>query len=156
MSNTRSEIVVDNIIELRKLDRAECLRLLAEQNIGRVVCTDAAMPAALPVNYRLVGGEVIFRVGRDGQLAAATRNNVVGFEVDEIDARTHTGWSVLGIGEAYEILDRKRLSGLASTVPEPWPTYRSTSTIAVPLRVISGRRLAMASWVSNALCGEAI
>jgi len=41
---------------------------------------------------------------------AATRHRVVGFEADEIDYRANTGWSVLGIGEAYEVTQRVKLN----------------------------------------------
>lgn len=147
---------MDDIVELRTLERAECLDLLARRNIGRVVFTDAAMPAAFPVNYRLVDTEVIFRVAPGGRLARATKDKVIAFEVDDIDARTHTGWSVLGVGEAYEIVDQERLRRLASEVPRPWLTRPSARMMALPLRVLSGRRLALAEWVSDALCGEAM
>ena len=41
--------------ELTELDRADCLLLLASGTVGRVVFTDAAMPAAHPVTDRLDG-----------------------------------------------------------------------------------------------------
>ncbi|WP_212612878.1 pyridoxamine 5'-phosphate oxidase family protein [Pseudonocardia hierapolitana] len=97
-----------------ELDEAECLRLLATGMIGRVVFTDSALPAAQPVTYLLDGEEVLFRTGGGGKLAAATRGAVVAFQVDEIDPSTRTGWTVLGIGEAYEVLVPHRLAELAS------------------------------------------
>src|SRR5215213_11640787 len=98
--------------ELVELTRTECLRLLAGGVIGRIICTDGALPTAQPVNYLLDGEEIIFRTANGSKLAAATRHAVVGFQVDEIDPRTRTGWSVLGVGEANEIVHPDRLAEL--------------------------------------------
>ncbi|GAA0919093.1 pyridoxamine 5'-phosphate oxidase family protein [Pseudonocardia zijingensis] len=129
------------IVELVELDGAECLRLLAKSEIGRVVYTDAALPAAQPVTYLLDGEEVVFRTGGGSKLAAATRGAVVAFQVDEIDPITRTGWAVLGVGEAYEVLVPTRLAELATRMPQPWAPNRTAHTIAVPLQRLTGRRL---------------
>ena len=73
-----------------------------------------------PVAYHLDDEEVVFRTKNGSKLAAATRHAVVGFEVDDFDLQAHTGWSVLGVGEAYEIVDPSRLAALADTHPDPW------------------------------------
>lgn len=122
------------------LDRVVCLGLLRQGLIGRVIFTAGAMPAAHPVNYALVGEEIIFRTG-GGHLAAATDNEVVGFEVDDIDAVTRTGWSVLVIGKAYRVTEPDRLSEIASSVPPPWAPGRTEHTIAIPTWRLTGRRV---------------
>jgi uncharacterized protein len=129
------------IVELVELDEAQCLRLLAGSKIGRVVFTDAALPAAQPVTYFLDGEEVVFRTGGGSKLAAATRGAVVAFQVDEFDSSTRTGWTVLGVGEAYEVLVPRRLAELAERMPEPWAPNRTAHPIAVPLQRLTGRRL---------------
>jgi hypothetical protein len=129
------------IVELVELDGAECLRLLTNSEIGRVVYTDAALPAAQPDTYLLAVEEVVFRTGGGGKLAAATRGAVVAFQVDEIDPSSRTGWAVLGVGEAYEVLVPDRLADLATRMPLPWAPGRTAHTIAVPLQRLTGRRL---------------
>jgi hypothetical protein len=58
---------------------------------------------------------------------------VVGFHVDDIDPITHVGWSVLGVGQAYEVTDTDRRS---------LPAAGSTShTVAVPLQELTGQRV---------------
>jgi nitroimidazol reductase NimA-like FMN-containing flavoprotein (pyridoxamine 5'-phosphate oxidase superfamily) len=131
------------IVELVELGRAECLRLLAGREIGRVVFTDAALPAAQPVTYLLDEEEIVFRTGGGGKLAAATRNAVVAFQVDRIDPRTRTGWTVLGVGQAYEVVVPDRLAELADRMAAPWASGRAGHTIAIPLQRLSGRRLAV-------------
>jgi nitroimidazol reductase NimA-like FMN-containing flavoprotein (pyridoxamine 5'-phosphate oxidase superfamily) len=128
-------------VEMIELDEAECLRLLEGNVIGRVVFTDAALPAAQPVTYLLDGEEVVFRTGGGSKLAAATRGAVVAFQVDEIDSSTRTGWTVLGVGEAYEVVVPERLAELAARLPAPWAPNRTAHTIAVPMQRLTGRRL---------------
>jgi uncharacterized protein len=130
--------------ELVELDEAECLRLLADHEIGRVVFTDAALPAAQPVTYLLDEEEIVFRTGGGGKLAAATRNAVVAFQVDHIDPTTRTGWTVLGVGQAYEVTVPSRLAELAARMPAPWAPSRTTHTIAIPLQRLTGRLLSTA------------
>jgi uncharacterized protein len=127
--------------ELVALDRHECLRLLAGGRIGRVVFTDAALPAAQPVNYLLDGEEVVFRTGVGSKLAAAARRAVVAFQVDDIDVDAETGWSVLGVGEAYEVTAPTRLAELAERLPIPWAPHRTAHTISIPLQKLTGRRV---------------
>ena len=127
--------------ELTELGQDECLRLLAGSLIGRVVFTEAALPAAHPVTYLLDGDEVVFRTANGGKLAAATLHHVVAFQVDHVDPATRTGWSVLGVGEAYEVTDPRRLADLADRMPAPWAPIRSGHTVAIPLQRLTGRVL---------------
>jgi uncharacterized protein len=117
--------------------------LLDQEVIGRVVYTDAALPAAQPVSYLRDGEEVIFRTSGDSKLAAATRHAVVAFQADQIDSHTHTGWSVLGVGHAYEVTDPHRLTALTPRLPGPRTPDRSTHTIAIPLQQLTGRQLVL-------------
>ncbi|MHA6781958.1 pyridoxamine 5'-phosphate oxidase family protein [Pseudonocardia saturnea] len=123
---------------LTNLTRADCLRLIGAAALGRVVFTNAAMPAVQPVAFVLDGDDAVFRVPHGGPLdAATTRGTVVGFQVDAIDDGTYAGWSVLGVGRAYEVVDPERLAAL----PAGWGGYDTAHTIAVPLEQLSGQRI---------------
>jgi nitroimidazol reductase NimA-like FMN-containing flavoprotein (pyridoxamine 5'-phosphate oxidase superfamily) len=119
------------------LTRGDCLRLIGAGGLGRVVFTDAAMPAVQPVAFVLDGDEAVFRVPRGGPLDAATRGTVVGFQVDDIDPGTQAGWSVLAVGRAYEVTDRGRLTVFAAG----WGGDGTAHTVAVPLERLSGQRI---------------
>ena len=127
--------------ELTELGREECLRLLAGGIVGRVVFTEAALPAAHPVTYLLDGDEIVFCTANGGKLAAATLQRVVAFQVDEIDPAGRTGWSVLGVGQAYEVTDPRRLAELTDRMPDPWLANRTGHTVAIPLQRLTGRVL---------------
>lgn len=115
------------------LTRDDCLHLLGTGGLGRVVFTASAMPAVQPVSYVLHGDEVVFRVADGGSLSTATRQAVVGFQVDDIDPVTYAGWSVLGVGQAYAISDADRRSVPAGDF--------ATHTVAVPMQQLTGQRL---------------
>lgn len=122
------------------LTRDECLRLLATAVVGRLVVTDGALPAAHPVAYLLDDEEVVFRTGSGSKLAAAARHKVVAFEVDEIDLDSRSGWWVLGVGEADEIVDPARLGRLAPRFPASWVPVEVAHVLTVPLQKLTGRR----------------
>ncbi|QJY50946.1 pyridoxamine 5'-phosphate oxidase family protein [Pseudonocardia broussonetiae] len=125
----------------RTLDRHSCLRRLRGGIVGRVVFTDGALPAAQPVNYVLDGEEVLFRTASAGKVAAATRGAVVAFQVDDIDPAARTGWSVLGVGEAYEVVDPQRLAQVSGLGLDTWAPLASNHVVCVPLQVLTGREL---------------
>lgn len=129
------------LVTRAELDRGECLRLLAQAVIGRVMFTTAALPAAQPVTYLLDREEIIFRAGVGSTLAAATRDTVVAFQADEINGPALTGWSVLGVGHAYEVTDPARLAELAHRPPVPWVPTDPAHTLAIPLQRLTGHRL---------------
>ena len=131
----------DSGLDLQTLDRGECLRLLEQGVIGRVVYTAGAMPAAQPVNYAMDGDEIIFRTEGGTKMELAVTNAVVAFEIDEIDVNTRSGWSVLAVGEAYHISNPDRIGSLQSRIPQPWAAGRSVYTIAIPTTQLTGRRL---------------
>lgn len=126
---------------LEVLDRAECLRLLAGARLGRVGISSGALPHVLPVNFRLVGDQVVFRTGVGTKLDAATQNAVVAFEVDDMDALAHEGWSVIVTGITREIVDPVELESLeAGRIPR-WAPSGDGRVVAISCDLVSGRRL---------------
>lgn len=83
------------------LDEQHCFRLLAGSSVGRVVYTVGALPAVLPVPYRIGGdGSVLLRVAARSELVRAVSGALVAFEAGEIDGTDGTGWSVTVLGRA--------------------------------------------------------
>jgi uncharacterized protein len=126
---------------LEVLEREECLQLLGEATLGRVAVTSAALPTVLPVSFRLAGDRIVFRTGEGTKLAAATRNAVVAFEVDDFDPVTHTGWSVVVTGVARPVvvgIDREAPDLLA--VPR-WAPGADGHLVEISIEMISGRRV---------------
>ena len=79
------------------LSREECELHLAGGGVGRFVFLAPQGPVALPVNFRYLDGDVLFRTRPKGALAAAA-GTTVSVEVDRIDDAMSEGWSVLVTG----------------------------------------------------------
>jgi len=126
--------------ELEVLSSGECLDLLCTQAVGRVGLSVGALPVVLPVNFVVDGEHIILRTGFGTKLSAALRNAVVCFEVDDIDQRDQTGWSVLVTGTAHELVGTD--AAHAATLPlRPWPGSTADHLVAISIDLVSGRRI---------------
>jgi nitroimidazol reductase NimA-like FMN-containing flavoprotein (pyridoxamine 5'-phosphate oxidase superfamily) len=134
------------------LTRRDCLRLLGRNGLGRVVFTDAAMPAVRPINYVLDGDDVLFRLPLAGPATVAIRGSVVGFQADGIDPTTCAGWTVLGVGQAVELADDDRRAVLAENRLGPYSGV-AAHTFAVPLRQLTGQLMDLAASNRSATTG---
>jgi len=129
-----------NTGELDVLNRRQCLDLLQEVRVGRLVVTVDGLPAVHPVNFRLWRDDVVIRVAGGQKLAAASDNLVVAFEADELDQDLRTGWSVTVVGHAQAITDIDELVEIAGTFVEPWVKGRRDHFIRIATEQITGRR----------------
>ena len=123
------------------LDRPACLERLGRNGLGRVAVSVGALPAIFPVNYAVDGDDVYFRTGPGTKLAAASRNAVVAFEVDEADALGHAGWSVLVVGPAAEVIDPVELDRLAHLPLTKWIGEEPGALVRIRAARVSGRAL---------------
>jgi len=126
--------------ELDVLNRRQCLDLLQDVRVGRLVFTEDALPAVQPVNFRLWRDDVVIRVAGGAKLAAATQNLVVAFEADELDPDLRTGWSVTVVGHAQQITDVDEMVEVAGTFVQPWVDGRRDHFVRIHSEKITGRR----------------
>jgi nitroimidazol reductase NimA-like FMN-containing flavoprotein (pyridoxamine 5'-phosphate oxidase superfamily) len=127
---------------LEILPFADCLRLLDSVPVGRVGFLSDGEIVILPVNHLTDGPDVIFRTGSGSKLSSVGSKTLIGFEADQYDARTCSGWSVVisGFTEVVESdaeIERFERLGLQSwggaTAGDPhWVRIRPTS--------VAGRR----------------
>jgi uncharacterized protein len=126
---------------LEVLGRQECLALLGVAVIGRIVFTDRALPAVRPVNFVLSGGDIVIRTGPGSKLAAAARDAVVAFEVDDFDAVSGTGWSVVVTGQARVVAGAGELDRLRALPLWVWAPGERGHFLAIRPELICGRRI---------------
>jgi hypothetical protein len=126
---------------LEVLGEADCLELLAGAQVGRVVVSMEAMPAAFPVNYVRIGREIYFRTAAGTKLAAAVNRTVVAFQVDMFDEAGESGWSVLVVGQARLVSDRDEQSLLDAAGVRSWVATGPAHYVAIGIDRITGRRL---------------
>jgi hypothetical protein len=126
---------------LEQLPRDECLRLVGQVPLGRIVYTRQALPAVELVNFTLDNDEIVIRTDSSGKLAAATRGAVVAFEADSVDLATHVGWSVTIIGYSRAVTDGADLRRLEQTGLSPWAPGKRDHFIRITPEIVNGRRI---------------
>jgi nitroimidazol reductase NimA-like FMN-containing flavoprotein (pyridoxamine 5'-phosphate oxidase superfamily) len=126
------------------LSREECELHLAGGGVGRFVFLAPQGPVALPVNFRYLDGDVLFRTRPKGALAAAA-GTTVSVEVDRIDDAMSEGWSVLVTGRARLVDDPAELEHAADLGIEPWPGGHREALMRIETEEISGRRIRQGS-----------
>jgi nitroimidazol reductase NimA-like FMN-containing flavoprotein (pyridoxamine 5'-phosphate oxidase superfamily) len=123
------------------LGEAEALALAATVPIGRVAYSRFAMPAVHVVNFALDGRDVVFRSRKGAKFGAAVADTVVAFEIDWIDERTHSGWTVTLLGRSRLVTagaDIQRLTKLGIT---PWAPGAREWYIRISTQTVTGRRI---------------
>ncbi|MGV8968265.1 MAG: pyridoxamine 5'-phosphate oxidase family protein [Cellulomonas sp.] len=119
----------------------ECGALLQESHLGRIALMEGELPLIVPVNYVFHDAEVVFRTNPGSKLDAAIHHAPVAFEIDGINARNQTGWSVVIRGHAREVTDPDKLAGLEQLAVVPWvPGELNRFLRVVPLET-TGRRI---------------
>jgi nitroimidazol reductase NimA-like FMN-containing flavoprotein (pyridoxamine 5'-phosphate oxidase superfamily) len=132
---------------LEELSDAESLRLIGQAEIGRIGFSGRFGPVVLPVNYKLVDGAIIIRAEEYGHLAEDLRTGITGanykvaFEIDETDAATRTGWSVLIQGAVHHVDDEGERASLLGGGVEPWAGGERALFLRIVPSLITGRRI---------------
>ncbi|MFG2422331.1 pyridoxamine 5'-phosphate oxidase family protein [Streptomyces sp. NPDC048448] len=126
----------------RELGRQECLVLLVRAPVGRIVHTRHALPAVLPVTFCLdADSAVLLRTAADSDLARSVDGVVVAFEADEVDARAHSGWSVVVTGRATVVTDPAEHGRLSRIGPRSWVATPRDVFIRIEPELVTGREL---------------
>src|SRR3954449_2434182 len=127
--------------DLHRLNREECLQLVASRRNGRFAYVESARALdVVPVNYvSRPDGTILFRIGPGPQLSAADRRDVVAFQVDDISESGQAGWSVLVRGRARR-LSRTEADGPRG-LPTPWGSGPRPHVVMIEPSHIEGRRL---------------
>ncbi|MFJ6560195.1 pyridoxamine 5'-phosphate oxidase family protein [Streptomyces sp. NPDC091412] len=126
----------------RSMDRQECLRLMAEVPVGRVVYTRQALPAVLPVNFALAAdASVLLRTSAGSGLVRAVDGVVVAFEADAFDAQSRSGWSVVVTGRATVVTDPVEHERLLRTGPRSWMPIEEDVFVRIEATMVTGREL---------------
>lgn len=123
------------------LSQVECRRLLATAVLGRVGFTEDALPTIQPVHFVVHRDDVIIPTRVGSKMAAASREAVVAFEVDEFDPGTRTGWNVTVIGPSRVVQDADELRDLEALGAQAWAPPDTPCYIALRISIVRGRRL---------------
>jgi nitroimidazol reductase NimA-like FMN-containing flavoprotein (pyridoxamine 5'-phosphate oxidase superfamily) len=130
---------------IAELSRDECLRLLSSASMGRVVALTALghTPVIRPVNYVFdeVSQSVVFRCSAGTKLITLLRAARAWFEVDDVDAASRSGWSVIISGVTEPVTERHEIRRLERLALHSWIAGPDARWIRIRSRVVSGRRV---------------
>ena len=136
---------------MEDLAESACLELLRDHHFGRVAFVEQAdgAPVIMPVNYLMHREAVVFRTDPNSKLGRAVRSTTAAFEIDGIDERERTGWSVVVAGQAEEVVDRNELDELRQTPLLPWAPGDRSQYVRIKPELVTGRCISVAELPSN-------
>jgi transcriptional regulator with XRE-family HTH domain len=126
---------------LVKIEDAECRELLRQGGVGRVVFRSGERPVALPVNFKTLNGDVVFRSAEVSEVAAIAPDSPVSFEVDRIDDAMSEGWSVLATGTVQAVLAAEEIKMVSTLDIEPWAGGDPRTYFRLCVTELTGRRI---------------
>jgi len=125
--------------DLSHLTREQCLTLLTREELGRVGIHLGERPAILPVNYALLGEDIVFRTAPGSKLSAAMMQTLVSFEVDAASPDHASGWTVLVVGHTHEIRDRATRTASEELGIQPWAPGTRSHLVKIASEHVTGR-----------------
>lgn len=129
-----------SLAPLNSLTVRECWACLAAAPVGRLLYTERALPAIRPVNFSLRDGHVVIW-SRPGGKATALRHQTAAFQVDQIDAGTGIGHSVVVTGRVSIVSDENESLSQVEPGRRPWPTGYLDHVIRIRVQRITGQLL---------------
>jgi transcriptional regulator with XRE-family HTH domain len=126
---------------LTRLDAETCEALMAPGGIGRVVMTTDRGPVALPVNYKMLDHDVVFRTMSSAEAVSAVGRGEISFEVDRFDEVLEEGWSVLVTGEGRAVTDPAELDAVEALGVSPWAAGSRERFLRISPHQVTGRRI---------------
>jgi nitroimidazol reductase NimA-like FMN-containing flavoprotein (pyridoxamine 5'-phosphate oxidase superfamily) len=123
------------------LTPAQCRSYLGTGGVGRMVFFGPRGPEALPVNYAMLGSDIVVRTGRHTSLADRATLTRMSFEVDHLDQALAEGWSVLASGLARVVTAPSELETVRSLGLKPWAGGDKDTYLRITITDITGRRI---------------
>lgn len=143
-ASTRPPTLRESVTAIHALDRAECLQLLGSSRFGRIaVAMPDGTPVIRPVNYLFdaPSQSVVFRTEPGSKLHALLASRSAAFEIDGIDARSESGWSVIISGVAEEVTAPGDLNRLIGVDGRPWGPATHGRLMRIRAFTVTGRVL---------------
>ena len=126
---------------LEVLDVETCAALLESASIGRVALS-GEQPAILPVLFKMLDGDVVFRTAPGAKLIAAAFHTRVVFEIDHVETECDGGWSVDVVGTAEEIVHPRELARAEALGLPCWAGEVRDRYVRIRTEHVTGRRIA--------------
>ena len=119
----------------------ECRERIASGGVGRVAWCSNGHPQITPVNFTVLGDDVVFRTSPYSDLGRHVAGAAVAFEVDGYDEHQRRGWSVVVQGQASVVDDPDELMRLRGLAAQPWAPGQRNLFVRLRSDRISGRQV---------------
>jgi nitroimidazol reductase NimA-like FMN-containing flavoprotein (pyridoxamine 5'-phosphate oxidase superfamily) len=132
---------------LERLSDTECMDLLSAGSIARLVYTSQYGPLALPFEYRMYHGSIVFRTYRVTLTEEDLRTDIahaeygVAVEIDQTDPERREGWIVIVWGSAHHMDSEADRSAIAEIDLESWIEGEPEHFIRVTPTSVQGIRI---------------
>ena len=109
-----------------RLSEAECMDLLADGGMGRLVYTSRYGPIALPVTYKIDGGSIVLSTwdpvlfDEDLRTGIERAEYQIAVEADQFDLEAREGWVVVAWGAAHHLDTEVERAPVIGAGLEPW------------------------------------
>ena len=133
--------VIDGRTWLEHLSPDTCWELLAATPVGRIGVINDSAPEIYPVNHVVDRQTLVFRTDPGTKLRGLLRSPSVCYQIDGIDPRNATGWSVLVKGRAAEVTDPVELDDVTRLPLHPWAPGPKDHWIRIDAREVTGRSI---------------
>jgi nitroimidazol reductase NimA-like FMN-containing flavoprotein (pyridoxamine 5'-phosphate oxidase superfamily) len=132
---------------LETLTADECRAWLARRAVGSFLFAADRGPVAIPVNYKMLGNDIVFRTDDHTAAAGAISQQRVSFLVDRFDEDRREGCSVLVSGTAIILTRPEDIHAAAELGIAPWAGGDRDTYIRIMPDEITGRRIRNATSV---------
>ena len=134
---------------LERLSEAECMELLADRGMGRLVFNNRYGLTALPVDYKIDKGSMVLGTwdpvfDEDLRTGIEYADYQVAVEVDQVDPQAREGWIVLARGAAHHLDTEAERAPFIGTGLMPWIEGIPAHFIRVSPTTIFGVRVRQA------------
>ena len=86
-------------------------------------------------------GAIVFRTTHYSELATHAVGHDAAFEVDDVNPRRQTGWSIVALGRVEEVSNHELQTLRTLWVPRPWAGGLRNLYLRLTWRQLTGRRL---------------
>ncbi len=124
-----------------QLDPETCRQRIEPGGVGRVVFGSPRGSVAVPVNFKVLNGDIVFRTDAAAEVVEAVRRGPVSFEVDHLDDALREGWSVLVSGTGRVVDGDAELESVRTLGITPWAGGTKDRYVRITPSVITGREI---------------
>ena len=119
--------------------RRHLAREAATSGVGRLSVNGERSPYVIPVNFTVVGGGIVIRLG-PGWAAFHLDGSAVTFETDQAEGSEHSGWSVVVEGVAH-VVTYDDIGRMGANLPTPMVTVPGVRVFEITPFKVTGREI---------------